>query len=148
MLRLTLYRFVYRLRENGAADTLNGLRKPALTVYSVLVPTILPAIDVYAGDSLVMTMNLADLGGPVDFSDWTFSAQWRTSPTARDFVAATVDEANKETGTLVVSFPKGPSGTGKMGVDGVWDLQGVRTDGFTWTWIVQPTRGQWDVTRG
>jgi hypothetical protein len=110
------------------------------------MPTIAPAVPVYAGDTLSVEYRFRDSAGlPVDLSVWTFTAQWRVNVAGETAIPFTVDVSGVASGVLRLSMTSAQ--TQSMTSSGVFDVQGI--DGVTVrTFVRSATVFEGDVTRG
>jgi hypothetical protein len=110
------------------------------------MPTITPAVPVYAGDTLSVEYRFRDAADlPVDLSAWTFTAQWRVSVASGTVIPFAVDVSGVALGVLRLSMTGVQ--TQSMTSSGVFDVQGV--DGVTVrTFVRSATLFEGDVTRG
>jgi hypothetical protein len=110
------------------------------------MPTITPAVPVYAGDTLSVEYRFRDAADlPVDLSAWTFTAQWRATVASESTIPFTVDVGDAAAGVLRLSMTGVQ--TQSMTSSGVFDVQGV--DGvIVRTFVRSTTNFVGDVTRG
>ena len=98
---------------------------------------------IYAGDptSITLTVTEGDPATPRDLSGENWECQWRTSPSASEAVAVTVDTTDAAAGTLTLSLTGAQ--TAAMRGGGVWDVQGSTSGTIvrgTTTWTQDVTR--------
>lgn len=109
------------------------------------MPTIAPAVPVYAGDTLSVEYRFRDAADvPVDLSAWTFTAQWRVSVASGTVIPFAVDVSGVASGVLRLSMTAAQ--TQAMTSSGVFDVQGVNGSTVQ-TFIRSTTVFEADVTR-
>lgn len=82
---------------------------------------------------------------PEDYSEYTFTAQWRPSSTSEEFIQLTIDQAEAEVGHIVVTASSDE--TRQMSRLGVWDVQGSIGANEPRTFLAGSALAVADVTR-
>lgn len=111
-------------------------------------PATVSDIPIYAGDSVYLEYRFKEStapgADPVDLSAWTFSAKWRRTRSAEEFVSFTVDQSNKATGVIILTLTSAQAQA--LGSDGFMDLRGVNGS-IERTFLQARTVWTQDVTR-
>lgn len=113
-------------------------------------PTIVPAVSIYAGDTLDFPIYTFKTDAtPFNFvadnwSDWV--AQWRPTPESSEVIDLIVDDSQANVGIIFVSATAAQ--TALMGEHGVWDLQATQFGLHIRTWLRGATVYAQDVSRG
>ena len=110
------------------------------------MPASIPAVAVYSGDTLTLEYRFRDAAdAAVDVSAFTFTASWRTAPSAATDIDFTVNQTNAATGIVILTLTAVQ--TASMGQSGVFDLRGTNGP-VVRTFVTGATVHTPSVTRG
>jgi hypothetical protein len=114
-----------------------------------VTPAIVPAWQIYAGDTFEQTYTFKTSAGVVinlvtqGYTSW--KSQWRPSRDSASYLDLTVDATSANVGQIVITADADV--TRAIDCPGVFDLQATDSNGVVRTFITGPVEWVEDVTR-